>query len=263
MLRRKGLVLLPHCVSLWIGPKLGAIERACLRSIAGQGHRLTLFCYQRPDGVPGGIEVADAGDIIPANQIVRYRSGSYALFANRFRYEAQRRGLGTWLDCDAYLLKPLDGDRPYLLGEFEPGWYANGVLRMPSHAPHLDLLLEPFEEKRVPPWLPFRQRVAARLRQALSGRTGIEHMPWGSLGPRALTAVVNRLAIDVDPLAVDVLYPVRWQDAAWIADPNQRLEDKITPRTVSIHLWNERIKHLKEGPARPASFLARLFEEGR
>lgn len=255
--------MLPHCVSLWIGPKLGAIERACMRSIVAQGHSLTLYCYQRPVGVPEGVDVADAGAIISPDRIIRYRSGSYSLFSNRFRYEAQRQGLGTWLDCDAYLLKPLDGERPYLIGEFEPGQYSPGVLRMPVDAPHLQKLLEPFEEKRVPPWLPWRPRAMARLRLALSGRTGIEEMPWGSLGPRALTAVVEAVGIDIHPLPPDVLYPVRWQNAHWIVDQNQRLEDRITPRTVSIHLWNERIKHLKEGPAPGGSFLARLIEEGK
>jgi hypothetical protein len=32
--------------------------------------------------------------------------------------------------------------------------------------------------------------------------------------------------------------------------------------TVTVHLWNERIKHFKEKPAPKGSFLARLQQEG-
>jgi hypothetical protein len=62
--------------------------------------------------------------------------------------------------------------------------------------------------------------------------------------------------------APEVLYPARWQDADWIRDPSVRLEDVITERTVSVHVWNERIKHFKDQPAAPGSFLARLQAEG-
>ena len=248
---------------MWIGEKLGAVERACLRSVVGQGHRLTLYCYDRPDGVPDGVAVADAGAVLSRDQVVRYRSGSYSLFSNHFRYETQRKGLGTWLDCDAYLLKPLDGARDYLIGESEPGRYATGVLRLPADAPHLQSLIEPFEEKRVPHWLGWRSRLAARIRKAVTGRTGVADMPWGTTGPHALTAVVHAHGVDVDPLPSEVLYPVPWQDAHWIADPARTLEDMVTPRTVSLHLYNERIKAIKARPAPAGSFLARLQHEGR
>jgi hypothetical protein len=87
-------------------------------------------------------------------------------------------------------------------------------------------------------------------------------MPWGSAGPRALTALAkqHRVAELAEP--PEVLYPARWQDADWIRDPAVKLEDVITERTVSIHVWNERIKHFKNEPAAPGSFLARLQAEG-
>jgi len=121
-----------ECASLWIGRSLGPIERACMRSVLRQGHRLSLYCYDRPDGVPHGVELRDAAAILPKTSIIRHHSGSVALFANRFRYELQRRGLGTWLDADAYLVRPLDGSSDYLIGEFEPGRFNNGVLRLPQ-----------------------------------------------------------------------------------------------------------------------------------
>lgn len=132
--------VMPQCVTLWVGPRLGPVERACLRSVINQGHPLALYCYSVPDGVPSGVELRDAAKILPADAIIRHQSGSVALFANWFRYELQRLGAGTWVDCDVYLLAPLDGRSPYLFGEEAPGRINNGVLRLPSESPLLPSL---------------------------------------------------------------------------------------------------------------------------
>ena len=179
------------CVSLWIGPALSAVERACIRSVLRQEHRFVLYRYDDIDGVPDGVENRDAAEIVPAGRIIRHKGGSVALFANLFRYELQRQGLGTRLDLDLYMLKPLDMNAPYLLGEEEPGRYTNGALRLPPDCPMLPALLALFEERTVPAWLPWRARVAAHWRLWRTGRAGLSQMPWGSAGPAALTHLVH------------------------------------------------------------------------
>lgn len=252
-----------QCVTLWIGSRLGPVERACLLSVLRQGHMLALYCYRAPEGVPDGVEIRDARDVVPEERIIRHRAtGSVSLFSNLFRYELQRRGLGTWLDCDAYLLKPLESAQPYLVGEFEPGWYNPGVLRLPPDSPVLPPLLALFDEDSVPPWVSWRQRLAARWRLHRTGRIGLEHMVWGVAGPRALTWQIRRFGLGRHAVRPEVLYPVRWQDADWVRDPSRPVESVIGPATVSIHLWNERIKAFKEEPAPDGSFLARLQREG-
>ena len=169
-------ILSGQCVSLWIGDSLGPVERACLRSVMRQGHPLALYCYERPAGLPDGIEVRDAEAVIPRERIIRHKSGSPALFANRFRYELQRRCAGIWVDCDIYLLAPLPIDEVYLMGEESPGTINNGVLRLPSDSPLLPPLLALFEEKEVPWWLPWRARMAAHARLRWTGRTNLGAM---------------------------------------------------------------------------------------
>ena len=259
---RKAIFLLTSCVTLWIGPALGAVERACLLSWLRQGHSVALYCYARPAGVPDGVEVRDAADILPEERIIRHRSGSVSLFSNWFRYELLRRGLGTWLDTDAYLLRPLESRRPYLIGAYEPGKLNGGVLRMPADSPLLPPLIALFEERSVPEWLPFRARLASHWRLRTRGSSGLSRMPWGCTGPEALTALARRQGLAAEAVPPEILYPVRWQDAEWIRDPAARLEDRTTAATVSIHLWNERIKHFKDAPAPAGSFLARLQAEG-
>jgi hypothetical protein len=247
---------------LWIGPELGAVERACLRSVLRQGHELALYAYGPVEGVPDGVELRDASGVLPEDRIIRHSGGSPALFANWFRYELQRRGLGTWIDCDIYLLSPLDGEAPYLFGEEEPGRINNGILRCPPDSPFLAPLVDLFEERSVPPWLPPRSRIAAWIRLLSSGRSGLSRMPWGSAGPSALSFLARRHGLDRWARPPEVFYPARWQDALWITDPAIHLDDVAGPATVAVHLWNERIKAVKDGPAAPGSFLARLQSEG-
>src|SRR5438270_4096743 len=176
-----------RCATLWIGDSFGLVERACLRSIVRQGHRLTLYCYGAPPGIPEGVELDDASQILPESAVVRHRRGSVAPFADRFRYELLKRDLGTWIDADMYLIRPLDEEREYLFGEERPGVINNAVLRLPANSPVLDYLLTPFQGT-TPPWLARRHRLALHLRRSLGLKVGVGAMPWGTTGPAALTA---------------------------------------------------------------------------
>lgn len=252
-----------HCATLWIGDSLGDVERACLRSVLRQGHSLSLYSYGRPAGVPEGIEVRDASEILPKSAIMYHRNGSPAVFADWFRYEIQRRGLGTWVDTDIYLLAPLDSERSHLFGEEEPGLINNAILRLPATSPKLPHLLRPFETRETPQWITTRARLRSRARELVIGRADLTRMPWGTTGPAALTALAKAHGVSSHALPWDVFYPVPWDLAGWIRSPRLKLQQMITSRTVAVHLWNECIKPFKAEPAAEGSFLHRLQLEGR
>ena len=250
------------CVTLWIGDALGAVERACLKSVLRQGHGLALYCYRRPEGVPDGVEIRDANDVLPETEIFLRRNGSVAAFADWFRLELQRLALGTWVDTDIYLLRPLDRDRAYLFGEEEPGLINNAILRIPAQSPLLPPLLELFERKRMPSWIPWRFYLPTVVRELFSGRGDLSRWPFGTTGPFALTAAAKRLGLSSEAFPKEVFNPVRWQSAAWIVDPAISLESVTTERSVAVHLWNECIRDFKNEPAPVGSFLHRLQQEG-
>lgn len=247
---------------LWIGDRLGPVERACILSVLRQDHPLTLWCYRVPDGVPDGMQIADAREILPEESIIRYYSGSVSLFSNWFRYELQRLGKGIWLDSDIYLLKPIEcGD--YLLTCEEPGLINCAPLRLPVHSPLLHPLLDLFHQKTVPSWLPWKQRLSAYWRLLRNGRTDLGLMPWGVTGPQAMTALAKRHQLDGLASPPETFHPYHWTEADWIIDPERRLEDRMTERTIGVHLWNECIKTFKERPAPENTFLHRLQAEAR
>jgi hypothetical protein len=254
--------MLETCNTLWIGEALGAVERACLKSVLRQGHAVRLYCYRPPGGVPEGVEIADAPEILGEDQITRHRAGSVALFSDRFRYELQRLGKGVWIDADLYLLRPLPAT-PYLFGFQDQRWINGAVLRLPQDCPMLPGLLGLFEERTVPDWLAPGAKLAAWWRLFTTGRSPLGQMPWGVAGPHALTALARRYGLLGQALPPEAFYPVAYDDAAWITNPAVRLEDVVTDRTIAVHLWNELIRPFKDAPARPGSFLERLQQEGR
>lgn len=260
------------CVTLWIGESLGPVERACLRSVLGHGHSLALYCYGRVEGVPEGIEVRDASSILPEASIIRHENGSVAIFADWFRYELQRRALGTWVDTDNYFVAPLDMKSPYLFGREildRPGRFgrqhqliANGVLRLPPDSPMLPPLLGLFEGRTLPDWLPWPSALRARLQKWINGRPDLRRLPWATTGPFAVNALAERFGLSSQALPADVFNPVPWYESRWLLDPSKKLEDVITDRTVAVHLCNQCIKGFKNGPAPLGSFLERLHQEG-
>jgi len=248
------------CVTLWIGDSLGPVERACFKSVLRQGHSLALYCYGKVAGVPSGIEVRDASEVLPESAVFLHERGSVALFADWFRYELQRRALGTWVDADNYFIAPIDMKRPYLFGEqvvTRPRLWrrqrksiAIGVLRIPADSPMLPPLLGLFGGRENP------ERASRRPMAHLS------QLPWGTTGPFAITAVAERFGLTDQASPCDVFNPVPWYEARWLMDPAIGLEQVISPRTVGVHLWNECIKGFKNKPAPPGSFLDRLHREG-
>lgn len=251
------------CVTLWIGDSLGALERACLKSMLRQGHSVALYCYRVPVGVPEGIEILDASAIMPQSTIRLSWAKRSDLYSDLFRYEIQKRALGTWLDLDVYLVAPLDLEKPYLFGQYEPGKVNGAVLRLPPDSPMLLPLLEQFKNGTVPKSLAWPRRLQVLARQAIKGRaSGLANTPFGTTGPYALTAFSHRLGLISKALAPEVFYPVEWRNARWILDPAVKLADVITDRTVGVHLWNELFGAIKALPAPKGSFLAQLQKEG-
>lgn len=255
--------MVADCVTLWIGDSLGRIERACLKSMLRQGHRVALYCYQIPEGVPAGVEILDASDVLPRSLIPASWSKRSDLYSDWFRYEVQRRGLGTWLDLDIYLVAPLDLERAYLFGREDPRFINGAVLRLPASSPMLPELLRQFDGHTIPRSMRFDRRIEFAVRRLVTGEVDLARTPWGTTGPAAVTECARRFNLTSEALPREVFYPAGWPDAKWILDPEIKLEDLITERTVAVHLWNELIKPFKNAPAPEGSFLARLQSEGR
>lgn len=261
--------------SFWHGGSLTWIERACMRSFLDKGTRFRLFTYDKLGGVPDGVEVEDAATIMPKSEIITYQGddlpnakGTPALFANLFRYELLRQDKGIWVDCDVYCLKPFRfKNAPYVFGYQHnrtiDGAVNNGVLKLPKDSQILIDLINLYKPPySIPPWV-FKNH-----RTRLTAQWGSEdihpsYLPWGTFGPKALTALIWRHGLEEHILGRDRFYPIRVQDIEAMFDPNTDCLDFYSPQTFAVHLWNNEIRHrVQETPA-AGSFAHRLWHEGQ
>lgn len=255
---------LPVVNMLWVEGRLGPIERACMRSVMAQGHRVVLWSYFPLDGFPEGVECRDGDEVVPRERLFRHEpSGSWALFANLFRYRVLQLGLGLWVDCDSYHVKPIAWGDGIVVG-FDSNHVASiGVLALPADSPILSELVDYFDGLRIPPWLGPGWRARFWLQRLITGRIRVERMPWGYLGPYAITPLMEQYGLLSAVRPQHVFYPWSWQEADLIFGPEELAWSRVHPETLTMHLYNQMIGDRKEAAPPPGSFLARLHKEGR
>ena len=251
------------CVTLWVGEKLGPIERACLKSITRSGNRLALYCFAEPSGVPEGVEVRDASEGLALKDMLEVSGGRADLYSDWFRYELMAKGIGgTWVDTDIYAVGLFDDTEPHLFGDQGKGVFHTAVLRLPPDSPMLPGLLEVFRERTTPTWMRKKHYWPMRIRELLTGKADLSKTTWGTTAPYALTAMARKFHLEHLAQPPERFYPVPFEQAHWLLDPNTKVEDVTTEGTVAVHLWNECIRTYKNKPAPAGSFLERLQQEG-
>lgn len=253
---------LSTCNSMWVGAALGPLERACLRSFLAQGHPVRLWTYGPVDGVPEGVEVCAADDVVPAAAMAPYRAvGALTVVANRFRYALQRASLGPWVDCDVLCLRPLP-DTPFLFGRQDERRLNTAVLRLPADHPIVGDLLAMFETPRfVPPWARWRHRVRYALGYRFRRGYGVAHFRFATTGPGAFTYYAGLRGLTGLACPEEVFYPVGVRDADALLDPRPgALRGFVTPRTLAIHLWHHALAEQRDPP--PAGSFVRAVLDG-
>jgi hypothetical protein len=239
--------MLQQIVSLWIGGALGTIERLSLRSFVAQGHPVALYTYGEVSGVPAGVEMRDAADVLPRAMVAqnRYPSGSVTLFADLFRLELQRRALGLWVDVDVVAVRPVDVGCDFVVGRESDRFLNNAVLKLAPDSAVLHDWLAATRSERVPSWLPFHRAPKAYLRQAWGGGIHPSELPFGTFGPKAITALAARHGLTGAAQPQPVFYPLHPRMAGRLYDPTLQLGSFVTSETRTIHLWNEKLRTLK------------------
>jgi len=254
---------LPTINAFWIGPRLGRLHAACLRSFVEQGHRVILHTYNPPpEDRPKGVEIADAAALLGRDRIIRHqKSGSLALAADLFRYELMAADAGIYVDCDCYCVAPLAGD-DFLVGWETDSRLCNAVLQLSPDCPLLAAMRAIGASPGfIPPWeKPLRKKLY-RFRLAAGAPVPLSEMKWGTTGPIALTYYAKALGLADKAKPIDVFYPLHYHHVGLLRDPEIKLGDLITPRTKVVHLWNEYLNKDNTAPL-PGSPLAEILSAG-
>jgi hypothetical protein len=223
--------------SLWIGPRLSAMERLSIESFLRHGHEFHLYTYGDVGSVPRGAAVRNGREILPEELIFFYRDfPSVSGFSNFFRYKLLLDRGGWWVDADVVCLRPFDFAGEHVFAsELSKGvpFVSTAAIRAPRGS-----------EAMAWAWDVCRSKDPAQLR-------------WGETGPALLAAAVERFALQDAVAEPAVFCPIPYAEWRRAIDPAPALE--LPPQSAAVHLWNEMWR--REGCDKDAPYDARCLYE--
>ena len=232
----------------WHGAPLDDLQQISLLSMLRLNYKVRLFCYGPVANVPSGIEIADAREIMPRQELLVHRAaGSPALGANRFRYLIMKMGLGIWLDTDVVLIKPLPEAADYIFGWQDQDLICNAVLYLPRNSSIIDQLCDfVSQDCPIPPFYDEGTRFDLEQKSKSGHPVNARDLPWGVYGPLALTYFVRKNGLLHFSRPREVFYPIHFTAAHVLLSSKHQAEDFVTPRTVAVHLWNNILRNSPE-----------------
>ena len=254
--------LLPVIQMFWHGAPLSRVERLSLTSFVHHGHEVHLYAYDAIEGVPAGVTMRDASEILSRDLIFRHRrTQSIAPFADWFRYRLLFERGGIWADTDVVCLKPFDYAQPRVFAWQDEHLINNAVIGLPAGDPLAIWMAEACEHPNR--WLPYddlgKRILKVRRRYLLGNRRN--HIRWGESGPVGLTDAIEHFGHKSEALPRWHFYPVPHQNFRRLFESpgpagNIRLDD-----SRAVHLWNNLIEQ-QPGASKNARFPRdSLFEQ--
>lgn len=218
---------------------LGDSEQICLLSMLRQNYTVRLFCYDPIANVPAGIEIVDAREIMPREELLVYRAtGSPALGANKFRYLLMKKSLGIWLDTDVILLRSLP-QADYIFGWQDNDLICNAVLYLPHNSSMINDLCDfVSQEYPIPPFYDEATRFDLEQKSKSGHPVNVRDLPWGVYGPQAVTYFVRKYGLLHFSQPREVFYPIHFTEAHVLLSSKYDVSELLTPSTVAVHLWN-------------------------
>lgn len=252
--------------SLWIGDSLGDIERASALSFLKYGDHFILYTYNPVKGVPNGVELRDANEIMQIRKIFRYKkTGSPALHADIFRCFLMQKTDYIWVDLDVVALRSFDCLGDWVFGKETDSFVNNAVLKLPREAISLDVISKYSADfSGIPPFLMGSRKIRYQIKNFFKGGLSVEDWPWGALGPQLLTYALRQTGEIQHALPVSAFYAIGMHQIALFADPNGIDPSLIPQDAYALHLWGKELRIFlqthHEGKAPKGSFIHQLLE---
>jgi len=251
----------------WQGAALGDLEQICLLSMLRQNYKVRLFCYEPIANAPAGIDIADAKEIMPRQELLVHRAtGSPALGTNKFRYLIMKKGLGIWLDTDVLVIKPLPKADDYIFGWQDDHLICSAVFYLPQNSSVVSEICEFVSQQYpIPPFYDEVIRFDLEQKAKLGHPVDVRDLPWGVYGPQALTYFVRKNNLIQFARPTEVFYPLHFTQADALVSSKYEVSELITTSTVAVHLWNQALRYPPTTVGQPVletgSFLEKFARE--
>ncbi|KKB10476.1 hypothetical protein VE25_17795 [Devosia geojensis] len=254
---------LPVINMFWTGERLHPFARLSMVSYLAAGHRVHLHCYETVKDVPEGIALVDAAETVEeayATSLLGGRRGAPAMLADYFRLQLQAGGKGIWSDADMVCVKPvrLDAGQP-LFGRQDAKTLNNALLYLPAESPIIADILAGFAPNVIPSWLNFNRKRQLWMKRLIGQRFGPTDHYWGTFGPQALTALARKHGVFHQAAPVEVFYPYDHTRAREVFEPDTDIAQFVTDETLCFHLWNEKLRDIRNERPASTSAIGRLL----
>jgi hypothetical protein len=193
------------------------MERLCIRSFLANGHEFHLFVYDKVAEVPAGAVLHDADAIVGRSRIFTYAgNGSFAGFANMFRYKLLLERGGWWVDLDTVCLRPFEFRDEYV---FASEFGGDGEILS-----NCILKAEPGSRFAEFVWRACLMKDPSKL-------------VWGETGPRLVAEAVQALGLERFAKPAKTFCPLSFRDWGSLLCPGAEPEFDVD--TCAVHLWHE------------------------
>ena len=192
--------------------------------------------------MPPEVKLADARDALPAVALFRHRkTGSYATFADWFRYSVLARCGGVWADTDCVCLRPLKYAAEIYAWDDELQ-INNAILGLPAR--HELVMWMADNCARPNRFLPYDSAriIWRKLRRRAHSGSGRDRVKWGKYGPMGFTVAARYLGYADRALPPWHFYPVHYREWRLVFAPDQPGVAERLARSSVIHLSNERMR---------------------
>lgn len=206
--------------SFWFGEELSKLEIISIRSFLAFGHPYQLYCYKGLKGIPDGVEVKDASEIIPQSKITSVTigegKGSLTVFADLFRYLLLHKVGGYWVDLDIICLKAFDFKQARLIASERSQQGSSQICNAVIKALVAD---------------PLMQSCAAQAALLLENPVA-----FGATANQLVAGQIKASNDEIKLLAPAIVNPVDFWNFATLLSVNP---PQIPSQSYAVHFWNE------------------------
>jgi hypothetical protein len=223
---------------MWVGDRFSDVEKMCVASFIDHGHRFDLYTYGPVANLPDGVNLCDANAIIPQDKIYK-AEGSFAAFADQFRWTLLFMRGGVWVDTDVVCVKPFDFEDEFIYALEQHDSVNVAVLGVPQGHRFAMWMLQNAERPfRLLPYDSVKDKAKKIIKRFIPGET-YSKVGWGAAaGPEAATRALRHFDMFKLAKPATAFYPVHYYD--WRQIFEQPMDSLgLGEDTYAVHLWNE------------------------
>lgn len=139
--------------ALWLGGDLSCMEQLTAASFMFHGHTFRLWHYYPVGCVPEGVELRDAREVLPEEEVfytsIGKAPGSPANFSDLFRFRCIYLFGGWYVDMDVACLQPFQWRAPYVFRHHPGTLITANILKAP---PRRTVMKMAYEGARAVPY---------------------------------------------------------------------------------------------------------------